>query len=74
MQRIADENNVERSSLLQRVRTPSEKAYKEEAKRIKVNAEDLEKNFAETKKSILTTINTIEKILEEEKDNDVYDD
>ena len=74
LQRIADENNVERASLLQRIRTPSEKAYKEEAKRVKVNVEDLENDFVETKKSILTIINTIEKILEEEKENDSYDD
>lgn len=74
LQKIADENNVERASLLQRVRTPSERAYKEEVKKIKVNVEDLKKHFSETKKSILTTITAIEKILEEENDNDLYDD
>lgn len=41
LQEIADANGVTRDSLLQQVRTPSERAYKEEAKRIQVNVEEM---------------------------------
>lgn len=45
LQRIADENGVSRDSLLQVVRTPTEKRYEYEAKQIKVDVEELKAGF-----------------------------
>lgn len=47
LQEIADANGVSRESLLQIVRTPTERAYKEEAKKVKVNVTDLKNGFKE---------------------------
>ena len=67
LQEIADANGVSRESLLQVVRTPSERQYKEEERRIQVNIEELKKGFSDLDESFQRLITTIDNILEEEK-------
>lgn len=70
LQEIADANNVSRESLLKVVRTPSEKAYREEARRVRVNVNELLKGLDEADKGIQSTMSLINMILEEEEHYD----
>lgn len=73
LQNIANANGVSRESLLKIVRTPTEKAYKEEAKKVKVNVEELKKRFKEAGNLIDSLIDIIGETLREEKENDGYE-
>lgn len=73
LQDIADANKVSRDSLLQIVRTPSEKAYREEAKRVKVNMEELEAGFREVGNILDSLIGMLDEILQEESKNEGYE-
>lgn len=73
LQNIANANGVSRESLLKIVRTPTEKAYKEEAKKVKVNVEELKKGFKEAGNLIDSLIDIIGETLREEKENDDYE-
>lgn len=74
LQTIADANGVSRESLLQIVRKPTERAYKEEAKKVKVNVSELENGFKEVGNMIDSIINIIDETLREEKEHDCYED
>lgn len=74
LQTIADANGVSRESLLQIVRKPRERAYKEEAKKVKVNVSELENGFKEVGNMIDSIINIIDETLREEKEHDCYED
>ena len=66
LQEIADANNVTRDSLLQVLRTPTERQIADESKYIKVTAEELENGFKNTDDAIGNLLGLIDKILEEE--------
>lgn len=72
LQDIADANGISRESLLQVVRTPTERAYKEESKKVTVNVTDLKIGFQEAGKIIDSLIGIIGETLREEKEH--YDD
>lgn len=73
LQEIADANGVTRDSLLQQVRTPTERAYKEEAERVKVNVGEMRNGFREVKEKITFLIDVIEDVLKEEKENGYFE-
>lgn len=73
LQDIADANGVSRESLLKIVRTPTERAYKEEAKRVKVNVTELKKGFEEAGKQLDFLIGIIDETLREENEHDGYE-
>lgn len=73
LQEIADANGVSRESLLKIVREPTERMYKEEEKRVKVNIEELKRGFREAGEKIDFLIGIIDDILEEEKKYDGYE-
>lgn len=67
LQEIADENGVTRDSLLQLVRTErSERVWSEEARRVKVNGEQMRQEFTVASDSIARLIKQIDEIIEEE--------
>ena len=68
LQGIADANKVSRESLLQIVRTPSERAIqKEEERKTKVTVEGLRQGFREVGERIDSLIGEIDEVLEYEK-------
>ena len=67
LQEIADANGVTRESLLKIIRIPTERQYFEEAKRIKVTAEDLGTQFSVANKAIGSLVQLIDTLLEEER-------
>lgn len=73
LQEIADANGVKRESLLQIVRTPSERAYNEEAKRIKVDVGELRQGFTDVGNSLDRLIGIIDDTLREEQKNDSHE-
>ena len=73
LQEIADANGVSRESLLQVVRTPTERAYKEEAKKVKVNVEELKNGFKEAGNLLDSLIGIIDETLREEKEYGGYE-
>ena len=73
LQEIANANGVSRESLLKIVRTPTERAYKEEAKKVKVNVEELKKGFKEAGNSLNFLIGIIDETLREENKYDSYE-
>lgn len=73
LQEIADANGVSRESLLKIVRTPTERAYKEEAKKVKVNVTELKNGFKEVGNLLDSLIDIIDETLEEEKEYDGYE-
>ena len=69
---IARENKVTRNDLLQIIKSPySERGFREEVKRVKVDVEELNKGLAKAEESIQETIDMITMILEGEEDNDI---
>lgn len=66
LQDIADKHNVTRDSLLQVLRTPTERQINDDNDYIKVTAEELEKGFKEADGAIDNLVTLIDKILEEE--------
>jgi DNA-binding MarR family transcriptional regulator len=69
---IARENGVTRNDLLQIIKSPySERGFREEAKRVKVDVDELNKGLAKAEESIQETIDMITMILEGEEDNDI---
>jgi len=73
LQDIADANGVSRESLLQIVRTPTERAYKEEAKKVKVNVAELKNGFKEAGNHLDLLIGIIDETLREENEYDGYE-
>ena len=73
LQEIADANGVSRESLLKVVRTPSERAYKEEAKKVKVNVTELKNGFKEAGNMLDSLIGIIDETLREENEYDDYE-
>lgn len=73
LQKIADANGVTRASLLQVVRTPTERAYQKEVQKVNVDVRKIEKQFKEARNTIEQLINTINTTLEEERNNGIYD-
>lgn len=69
LQAIADANGVSRASLLQVIRTPTERAYKEEEKKTRVDVETLRSGFRETEELLDSLIEIIEETLREENEN-----
>lgn len=71
LQEIADANGVSRESLLQVVKTyPRERELAEERRRVRVNVEELRQDFSEAGKMIDSLIDTIDRTLKEEEEND----
>lgn len=66
LQAIADANGVSRESLLQVIKTPSDKAYAREVERVKVNIKELKEEFAKAEDSIRFLIEIIDQTLEQE--------
>lgn len=74
LQAIAEANGVSRESLLKVVRKlTTERAYKEEAKKVKVDVGELKKGFKEAGNLLDTMISIIDETLREEKENDNFD-
>ena len=73
LQEIADANGVSRESLLKVVRTPTERAYREEAKKVKVNVEELKNGFKEAGNLLDSLIGIIDETLREENEHDGYE-
>lgn len=73
LQEIADANGVTRISLLQVVRTPTERAYRNEVEKVRVDVRDIEEQFEKVGNEIEQLINTIETTLREEEENGIYD-
>lgn len=66
LQEIADEAGVTRDSLLQILRSPTERQCGDEEVRVKVSVEDLEKGFDDVRNSFQSLIKLIDDVLEEE--------
>ena len=66
LQAIADANGVSRESLLQVIKTPSDKAYAREVERVKVNIKELKEEFAKAEDSIMFLIEIIDQTLKQE--------
>lgn len=73
LQEIADANGVTRDSLLQQVKTPTERAYREEAERVKVNVGEMREGFEAVKERITFLVDVIEDVLKEEKENGYFE-
>lgn len=69
LQTIADANGVTRESLLQIVKTPTDKAYAKEVEKVKVDVKKLEEDFEDAENQIKFLINKIQKTL---KENECY--
>ena len=66
LQAIADANGVSRESLLQVIKTPSDKAYAREVEKVKVDVGNLINGFEGAENQIKSLIKTIDKTLEED--------
>ena len=66
LQAIADANGVSRESLLQVIKTPSDKAYAREVEKVKVDVGNLIHGFEGAENQIKSLIKTIDKTLLEE--------
>lgn len=66
LQAIADANGVSRESLLQVIKTPSDKAYAREVEKVKVDVGNLIHGFEGAENQIKSLIKTIDKTLEED--------
>lgn len=73
LQKIADENGVSRQSLLQIVRTPSERLYREEAESTKVNMQQLTDEFRKAMDAINFLLDYIDDTLRKEEENVIYE-
>lgn len=68
---IARENGVSRDDLLQVIKGPcSERAFREEAKRVRIDVKELRKGLSDADNAIQGTIDLIDMILEGEKEYD----
>jgi len=66
LQEIADENGVSRESLLQVIRTPTERQIQDGERRMRENAEELKKDFKEVSTAIDKLLNKIDQTIKEE--------
>ena len=66
LQSIADDNGVTRESLLQVVRNPTERMYREEEKKVNLDTEQLNQGFKEARKAIDFLIDFIDQAIKEE--------
>ena len=63
---IALANNVTRASLLQVLRTPSERAYREERERVRTSINEFQGKYAQLKEGLQGMLDTLGNILKED--------
>jgi len=68
LQEIADANGVTRESLLQVLRTPTERQLREESERTMLNVAELQKGFSDIHETIQRVIDKIDDIIKEEEE------
>lgn len=67
LQEIADENGTTREELLKIIQTPrSEKTWRKEEEKVKINVKEMEEKFDDLINSIDGLVNKVHEILEEE--------
>lgn len=66
LQEIADENRVNRETLLEVVHTPTERQLRDEEKRTRANVEEMKEGFTEVNNALSKILDTIDMIISEE--------